>query len=145
MQAIEQGSISSFASSLQSMESGVSGTAGGITTEQPGYFFQLTAGTGSGATGYDSGVLVGPFGSIDAQPHPTSDLEAFWISAGGSGVVWFAGDITADLAGKTVKVDSIEYTFDDADWFFDSGYTQASWSTNGPPLSNMGVYAVEIT
>lgn len=109
-----------------------------------GYSFELTAGTGSGTTGYDTGVVAGTFGSIDAQPHPTADLAAF-VVAGGAGVVWFVGDITADLAGKTVKVDSTEYTFDDEDWFFDSGYTQASWSSNGPPLSNMGVYDVDIT
>lgn len=145
MQAIEQGTISSYASSLQSMEGGVSGTAGGTTPAPEGYSFQLTAGMELGAVGYDIGVLIGTFGSIDAEPHPTADLAVFIVSGGG-GSVWFVGDITSDLSGKTVKVDSTEYTFDGDDWMFDSGYTQATWTSNAPSsISSGNSYAVEIT
>jgi hypothetical protein len=111
MQSIEQGTISSFASSLQSMESGVSGTVGGTTTEPEGYSFNLTAGDGPSSLyqGYSDGSVAGAIGSINAEPIAGHALILFIDAI--TPTILFDGNCLAEVSGKTVWVDSVEYTF----------------------------------
>lgn len=110
------------------------------------YTFNLTAGDGPSSVfqGYSSGAFGGAFGSIDAEPIAGHTLVAI-IDALGS-IIAFSGDCTADVAGKTVWVDSVQYPFEN-DWSYDgdNDITVADWSGGSPPdFTNTVEYFVEI-
>lgn len=109
-----------------------------------GYSFTMTAGTSTGYVGYDTGVVLGTFGSIDAEPLPGSTLQCLF-AASGDGYIYFSGDVVALLAGLSVWVNGVEYPFDRFDWDYSGGEdaTIAEWDT--PPIFvNGNVYTVEI-
>jgi len=55
-----------------------------------GYSCNLTIGTGGGAYGYDTGLVTGTYGSIDAEPIPGEILEAAaWTPDGSYLSVYF--------------------------------------------------------
>ncbi len=106
--------------------------------------FNMTAGD------FGAGTFVGYFpafaiGSIDAQPLPGTTLNLL-ISGSGGNAIAFSGNQMATLGGKTVRVDSVSYPFDGADWAYDSGddQTVGLWDTAGPTFVNAGAYFVEI-
>jgi hypothetical protein len=124
----------------------VSAMAGALTVEASiaAYSFTLTAGEASGHQGYDTGVVFGTFGSIDAEPIEGHDL-AFIFTGSIARAITFAGDALALLDGKTVFVDDVEYATGFSGWSVDGGSTGATWTAgNGPTFINTNEYFVEI-
>lgn len=121
-----------------------------VEVEPAGYSFTMTAGDFAGiVSGYLTAEASGgsQVGSIDEEPiagHPLYQFVAY--NDGSLGGIIFEGDATADVAGKSVWVNGVEYPFDDADWTYDAGEdrTVGGWATGTPVFAPASVYPSEI-
>lgn len=116
-----------------------------------GHSFTMTAGVFDILIGYaDEDVFGLHFGSIDTEPTP-GFVVAFilYVQIAPTQFAVF-GDAVAQLAGKTVWVDGIEYADGWTSWFFSEAtpevpVTLCLWDIGyGPVLENEGVYLVEV-
>ncbi len=103
------------------------------------YSFNMTAGTGSGFTGYSDGSLIGAFGSIDAEPISGETLAA--VISGPFDVVSFTGDVTSLISTHTVWVDGVEYP---GSWSFTGSTTDYTYDSTTPTFSNGVDYDIEL-
>jgi hypothetical protein len=107
-----------------------------------GFSCNITLGSGSGFYGYDTGVLVGTFGSIDGEPIPGETLvTAVWNGSNNLSVA-FDGDILATLTTLNVYVNSVNYG-GSGEWDNSSGiYTVLERNVAVPETS--GTYLFEL-
>lgn len=84
----------------------------GANAAPPGGGITMTAGNGAGFffgyNGPTDPLGVGPFGSLSGQPLAGQTMTSLWSFTGAAGV-YFSGDTTAALAGKSVTVNGTPY------------------------------------
>lgn len=109
-----------------------------------GYSCNLTIGTGGGGYGYDTGVITGTFGSIDAEPIPGETLlAAVWASDGSFLTVAFdyAAGLVDVLQPLDVCINGVNYggsgLWDDSSEIF------VIFEVYSGPTLTSGTYLVE--
>jgi hypothetical protein len=110
--------------------------------------FSVTAAAGNGALGYAGSVHYagwGPFGNISAEPIAGYPLQGVTRHPTFGSVIAFTGDVTAQVAGKSVWVNGVNYGPGvQYAWAYAAGVTIWSRITGGPVFVAGQVYSIEI-